>query len=120
MTIYLDDDCAEVLLAVLLRKAGHDVQMPTEVGLAGAHDPVHLAHAVRGSRALISKNHGDYGRLHDLLMAGRGHHPGILIIRKDNDPKRDMKAAHIARAVRKLIGSGVSIIDEITILNDYR
>jgi hypothetical protein len=31
-----------------------------------------------------------------------------------------MKATHIARAVRNLVGSGVSIVDEITILNDYR
>jgi predicted nuclease of predicted toxin-antitoxin system len=120
MTIYLDDDCAEVLLAVLLRKAGHDVQTSNEIGLAGAPDAVHLTRAIRAGRVLISKNHDDYVDLHDLLMAGKGHHPGILIVRKDNNPRRDMKAAHIARAVRNLVGTGVATADDVTILNHYR
>ena len=33
MKLYLDDDTASPLLAKLLRKAGHDVQIPSEVAL---------------------------------------------------------------------------------------
>ena len=38
MKLYLDDDTASPLLAKLLRNAAHDVQMPGEVGMAGAPD----------------------------------------------------------------------------------
>ena len=35
MRIYLDDNTASALLVRLLQKAGHDVQAPADVGLAG-------------------------------------------------------------------------------------
>jgi hypothetical protein len=35
MKLYLDDDSASKLLAILLTQAGHDVQIPKDVGLAG-------------------------------------------------------------------------------------
>ena len=53
MLLYLDDDIIETVLVKLLRKAGHDVVIPADGGLAGADDPVHFtradinAHAVR-------------------------------------------------------------------------
>jgi hypothetical protein len=48
MTLYLDDDIAWPLLAKLLRNAGHDVQLPSDVGMTGAEDPVHLTRAISG------------------------------------------------------------------------
>ncbi len=48
MRLYLDDDSAQHLLVQLLRKAGHDVQVPVDVGLSGKSDAMHLRHAVRG------------------------------------------------------------------------
>ena len=36
-----------------------------------------------------------------------GHHPGVLVVRQDNNPKRDLDAKGIVRALRKLIKSGV-------------
>jgi predicted nuclease of predicted toxin-antitoxin system len=120
MRIYLDDDIANGVLAALLRKAGHDTQVPGDVRLAGAYDPVHLTHAIRDNRVLVSQNYDDFKQLHDLLMAGRGNHPGVLIVRKDNNPNRDMKTPHIVRAVRNLLRVGVAIANEFTILNDYR
>jgi hypothetical protein len=50
MRLYLDDDTASSLLVKLLRKAAHEVQVPSEVGMAGAPDPVHLAHAIGDGR----------------------------------------------------------------------
>ena|SRR5690242_5218388 len=120
MKLYLDDDCAGKLLAQLLRKAGHDVQVPADAGLAGARDPVHLRHALREQRVLLSRNYQDFESLHELLMEAAGHHPGILVIRKDNDPRRDLKAAGIVRALGNLLAAGISLTDRYVILNHWR
>ena len=50
MRLYLDDDSAFSLLTRLLRQAGDDVRVPSEVGMAGDDDPVHLAQAKRSWR----------------------------------------------------------------------
>ena len=60
MRLYLDDDTASPLLAKLLGKAAHDVQMPTDAGMAGAPDPVHLTHAIQDHRVCITKNHDEF------------------------------------------------------------
>jgi predicted nuclease of predicted toxin-antitoxin system len=88
MRLYLDDDSAGTLLTRLLAQAGHEVQAPADVGLSGDDDPVHLAHAIRQNRVLLSHNHRDFRNLHNLVMIAQGHHPGILIVRRDNDPHR--------------------------------
>src|SRR5436190_23611611 len=99
MRLYLDDDSAEALLVTLLQQAGHDVQIPADVGMMGQYDSIHLAHAVRGDRALLSRNHDDFKSLHDLIVAVQGHYPGLLIVRRDNDPSRDLKPAGIVRSI---------------------
>jgi predicted nuclease of predicted toxin-antitoxin system len=120
MNLYLDDDTADPLLARLLRRAGHDVQMPADVGMAGRPDPVHLAHAVRQGRVLLTKNYSDFSDLHDLVMVTQGHHPGIFVVRQDNDPHRDLKLPGIVRAIANLIASGIPIADEYHVLNHWR
>ena len=67
MKLYLDDDCASRLLARLLRQAGHQVEMPLEADLYGASDPVHLTHALREGRQLLTANFADFQELHDPL-----------------------------------------------------
>jgi hypothetical protein len=54
-----------------------------------------------------------------VILAG-GHHPGVLVVRKDNDPTRDLKLKEIVRAIRKLIVSGIPIADEYHTLNQWR
>jgi predicted nuclease of predicted toxin-antitoxin system len=120
MRLYLDDDIASPLLARLLRQAGHDVQLPLDAGMSGKADAVHLTHAVRDDRVLISGNYKDFEVLHDLVIVVQGHHPGILVVRRDNDPKRDLKNPDIVRAIGKLIAAGVPIADEYIILNQWR
>jgi predicted nuclease of predicted toxin-antitoxin system len=120
MRLYLDDDTASPLLARLLRQAGHDIRLPVEVGLRGEHDAVHLTYAVRDDRVCLSKNHGDFRELHELALALRGHHPGILVIRKDSDRKRDLKGPDIVRAIGKLLASGLSLADGYFELNPWR
>lgn len=120
MRLYLDDDIASALLSTLLHRSGHDVQVPADAGMAGENDPVHLTHAVRQGRALLSQNYRHFQNLHNLILAVQGHHPGILVVRKDNNPKRDLNEQGIVRALAKLLASGAPIADEYHILNHWR
>jgi predicted nuclease of predicted toxin-antitoxin system len=120
MRLYLDDDSASALLVRLLTAAGHDVQTPTAAGNPGAPDAWHLAYAVQNDRALLTSNHDDFKLLHELVLVVGGHHPGILVVRKDNDPTRDLKPHHIVRAIRNLLAAAVPIPDQLHILNHWR
>src|SRR5262249_43915572 len=120
MRLYLDDDSASALLARLLRQAGHDVEVPSDVGIAGAPDPVHLTHTVKDNRVCITRNHDDFWILHNLIMQAHGHYPGIFVVRQDNDPSRDLTPKGIVSAIRKLQAAGVPILDEFIVLNHWR
>src|ERR1041384_5977653 len=108
MKLYLDDDSAKASLVRLLKKAGHQVAIPTDVGLRGASDPRHLMHTVQNDWVLLTKNHDDFEDLHLLLQAAGGKHAGLLVVRSDNDPSRDRKDQDIARALGNLEGAGVA------------
>jgi predicted nuclease of predicted toxin-antitoxin system len=120
MRLYLDDDSVGHILIQLLRRAGHDVQTPTAVGLAGSADAVHLRHAIQDNRVCLTRNYSDFEDLHLLILEAQGHHPGILVIRRDDDPKRNLSPAGIVRAIRNLEAAGVPIADEYIILNAWR
>jgi len=120
MNLYLDDDTASKLLVHLLRRSGHDVELPSDVGLARKHDAVHLKHAIGSGRVIISHNHADFEELHDLLMEAQGHHPGIWVIRRDNDRKRDLKPSGIVRAIVQLLAAAVPLGDHYYYLNNWR
>ena len=50
MRLYLDDDSTSGLLVRLLNRAGHDVRLPIDIGVAGRNDAVHLTHAILEGR----------------------------------------------------------------------
>jgi predicted nuclease of predicted toxin-antitoxin system len=120
MKLYLDDDMASPLLAKLLQQEGHNVQIPADIGLSGEDDPVHFRRAALEGRAIITGNHDDFEHLHLLLVDLTGHHFGVLIVRRDNDPKRDLKPAGIVRALRNLLAANVPISDQFIVLNLWR
>jgi predicted nuclease of predicted toxin-antitoxin system len=120
MNIYLDDDSAAALLVRLLAREGHDAQLPADVSMSGENDPVHLRHAIDEGRVLLSRNYDDFKELHELVIASGGKHPGLLLVRQDNNPKRDMNAPLIVRAIRNLLGSGIPIPNDLHILNHWR
>jgi hypothetical protein len=120
MKLYLDDDMAAPLLARLLRKEGHDVRMPTDVGLSGEDEAVHFRHAALDERAIITANHDDFRNLRRLVVDLKGHHAGVLVVRQDNDPKRDLKTHGIVRALRNLLAANVPVADQFIILNLWR
>jgi hypothetical protein len=120
MKIYIDEDTASRQLTQLLRAAGHDVQIPVEAGLVGKSDVVQLTHAVREGRVCLSRNYEDFEELHDLLKESGGRHPGILVVRRDNDPRRNMAPRDVVKAVRNLEGAGIPLMGEYQVLNHWR
>jgi hypothetical protein len=120
MKLYVDDDMAKASLVARMRRAGHQVVLPNDVGLSGAWDPLHLLHAVRHELVLLSKNHDDFRDLHLLVQAATGHHSGIGIVRADNDPRKDMTDNDIVRALEKLDTANVPVTNEFHILNHWR
>lgn len=120
MRLYLDDDMAAPLLARLLRKAGHDAERPADVGMIGKDDPVHLTHAIEVERVLLTGNCRDFANLHNLVLKAKGHHPGIWVVRRDNDQKRDLSPSGIVMAVQNLCRSGIDIPDNFLVLNHWR
>ncbi len=46
--------------------------------------------------------------------------PGVLVVRRDNNPKRDLNARGIVRAIAKLLAAGVPITDQFIVLNHWR
>ena len=120
MRLYLDDDSIDSLLVRLLRNAGHDVLLPSDVGATGSHDAVHLRNAIHEVRSLLSGNHDDFEALHELVLEAGGHHHGILMVRRDNNPRRDMSQQGVVRAIQKLSLSMLPLADEFVILNHWR
>jgi predicted nuclease of predicted toxin-antitoxin system len=120
MRLYLDDNFASPLLATLLRNAGHDVQMPADSGLAGFDDAEHLRFAIVADRVCLTQDHEDFKSLHKLVLASGGHHPGILVVHRENNPKRDMTPSGIVRAIRKLMAAGLPVVDDYIVLNQWR
>jgi hypothetical protein len=120
MNLYLDDDSAKGVLVARLRKAGHQVVVPADASLSGAADPRHFLYAVRHGLFLLTRNYEDFEDLHLLVQATQGRHTGIVAIRFDNDPSRDMNDAEIVRAIRNLEQSGAPMENEFHILNHWR
>lgn len=120
MRLYLDDDSAASLLARLLLQAGHDVQLPVDANLMGQDDAVHLTHAAKYDRVLLTGNHRDFLHLNNLVAQVNGCHPGIFVVRRDNDPKRDLTPSGIVRAIRNFITAQVPISNQYIILNHWR
>jgi predicted nuclease of predicted toxin-antitoxin system len=120
MNLYLDDNCGKLSLANLLRRAGHMLTLPVDLGTSGVPDARHLASCAATDRVLMTRDHDDFLDLHDLILAARGRHPGILVVRADNDPRRDLKDRDIVRAIANLEAAGVSIESEFHILNHWR
>jgi predicted nuclease of predicted toxin-antitoxin system len=120
MNIYLDDNSAKASLVNVLRRVGHQVTVPNDLGLAGASDPRHLAVCAGQLRVLLTRDHDDFLDLHDLVQATQGRHAGILVVRADNNPTRDMKDRDIVRALANVEGAFVPIENEFTVLNHWR
>jgi hypothetical protein len=118
--LYLDEDTADAVLFKLLAAYGHDVIVTMSEEMSGETDPKHLIRSIQTLRALMTHNHKDFRDLHYLIKAAGGMHPGIPVIRKDNDSARDLSPGGIANAIRKLESSRQVIENEYHTLNQWR
>jgi predicted nuclease of predicted toxin-antitoxin system len=120
MRLYLDDDSARAVLVRLLSADGHDMVIPADLHTDGADDAVHFRQAIRADRVLLTHNYGDFDQLHELVMEAGGHHPGIFIVRRDNDPTKDLSPKGIIRAIRAFLAAAPPLRDSVVILNQWR
>ena len=120
MNLYLDDDSAKRVLVALLNKAGHRVVVPASVAMRGKSDPRQFIFASQQGLVLLTRNHDHFEDLHLLVQATAGQHGGILVVRSDNDPSRDMKDRNIIRAIGKLEMPGVPLLNKLHVLNHWR
>ena len=120
MKCYVDDDLDSDLLLRLAAGQGHQLLSPRAAGLRGVRDATHLAYAVRQGVPILTGNTGDFEALHDLALALRGQHFGILLVYGEREARRQMRASHIARAMTRLETERVSIGNSLIVLNRYR
>lgn len=120
MQLYLDEDSLHGQVVQRLRDAGHDVDTAALAGLLGDTDPRQFVYAVENGLAFMTRNHDDFLELHDVVVATDGTHPGIIVVRHDNDPTRDMSARGIVTALKNLELSGVPLENGFHILNQWR
>lgn len=58
--------------------------------------------------------------LHHLILEAGGRHPGIVVVRRDNDPRRDMTPGGVVHAIARLLLAGVPIENKFTVPNLWR
>lgn len=120
MNLYCDDNLLDKALVAMLRKARHQVLLPKDVNLSSASDARHLEYAIRNGLVLLTKDSEDFDDLHQLVLTSGGRHFGVIVIRFDNDPAKDMKPKHIVAAIAKLESSGLTLDNQLVILNHWR
>jgi predicted nuclease of predicted toxin-antitoxin system len=120
MRILIDENMSSRLLADQLRAAGHDLVLASDVGLLSTSDPRVLTWAVGQGRLVLTRDHEDFTDLHDLVQAVGGRHPGILVVRFDNDPRHNLTERGIATALKNLESSGIVVADQVHVLNHWR
>ena len=120
MRVLIDENMSSRRLAARLQSVGHDVLLASDVGLGSVSDARVLAWAVAQDRPVLTRDHEDFADLHDLVLAVGGHHPGILVVRFDNDPRHNLTERAIATAIGNLESSGVAVAVRIHVLNHWR
>src|SRR5438105_3391716 len=120
MRLLLDENVCDRRLAMRLQTQGHYPILAGDVGLLSVSDARILSWAIAQALPVLTRDSGDFNDLHDLIMAAGGHHPGVLIVRAGNDPRRRLSDSGIASAIKKLESSGIPIPDRVHVLNQWR
>ena len=89
------------VVARQLRKRGHDVVTPEDLGTRGARDPEQLRAAATARRALVTYNIPDYQRLlFEWHQRGLSHW-GIIFVSEKTVPQRN--PGRLVRALNRLL-----------------
>jgi predicted nuclease of predicted toxin-antitoxin system len=119
MRVLIDENLGSPRLAARLRMQGRDPLLAVEVALASTSDARVMTFAIGNHLPVLTRDSEDFEGLHDLVAASGGHHYGILIVRFDNDPRHNLTDRGMAAAISKLEASGVSVRDQIHVLNQW-
>ena len=120
MRVLIDENMSNRRLGARLQAAGHDTVLADDVGLLSVSDARVLAWAAGQDRSVMTRDHKDFIDLHDLVSVCGGHHPGMLIIRFDNDSSHNLTERGIVTAIANLEASGMRIADQIHVMNHWR
>lgn len=104
----------------MLRKAGHDVLIPADIGMSGRHDAEHLLKCVQEQRAFLTKNYTDFDPIHKLIIGCSGTHTGIIVIRQEDDRRKNMTYKGMVTALGKVEQAYSDFRNELITLNDWR
>ena len=102
-----------------LRGRGHDVvsvreTMPT---LSGVPDDQVLAFAIAQGRVLVTENVRDYRQLEAELLAGSGHHHGIICTSNRQFPRGDPRTmGRLTRALEAILRDDLPMDDRSAFL----
>src|SRR5262245_26081056 len=113
MRLYLDDDMDANALIRVLQEEGHEVMSPRAAAIRGAEDEVHLQYAACHRCAVVTANAGDILTSHQTWQEAGRQHAGILALYRENNPRRDMTYAQIARAISPARTYGISTPEHI-------
>src|SRR5262249_41371478 len=120
MRFLVDENMSYPRLASRLRAQGHSPVLAGDVGLLSVSDPRVLIWAIAQAVPVLTRDSEAFTDLHALLMAAGGHHPGILLVRFDSDPRHNLSDWGIATAISKLEATGIFIPDHMHVLNQWR
>jgi hypothetical protein len=84
------------------------------------HDPAHLRYAADHELVLLTANAKDFLALHEQWQQNRQEHSGMLLVYRENNPRRDMMFQEIARAVSRLDQAGIPLRNTYQNLNFWR
>ena len=112
----MDEDSQARAQVNLLRADGHDVVAIGELGKNGAADPQVFDLAQSLGRVLLTHNAEDFLQ----LQQARPGYPGVIVVYRDADPRKNMNHAQITAAIRRLETSQVTLAGALHVLNHWR
>lgn len=116
LNLLLDEDSQAKMLVKLLKAAGHKVLTINELEMVGQPDSAVFIYAKREDLVLLTRNCADFQILHE----SQTNHPGILAVYQEADESKNMSYRDIARAISNLEESGVVIVGQFIVLNQWR
>lgn len=115
LKLLIDEDSQAKLLVIFLKRAGHDVLTPNEVGLGGFSDDVVLDYARSQGRLVLTHNCDDFEALHEV----NPNHPGILVIYRDANRAKNMSFKEIVKAIANLEAANIPLANQFIALNHW-
>jgi hypothetical protein len=110
---------ANALISVL-KEEGHEVISPRTVAMRGAEDATHLRYAAAQPCPVVTAKARDFLTLHQTWQEAGRQHAGILALYRENNPRRDMTYAQIARAISRLERAGLPLQNRFYNFNRWR